>query len=74
VIVMNTSVPTTGPTPDDQSSGAPLPASPGQPTSPGPNPDDLDDERDDARTHGAANATPAVSPTNPGPNPDDLDQ
>ncbi|VTR76369.1 hypothetical protein [Cellulomonas hominis] len=73
---MSTSVPSTGPTPDDQSSGAALPASSGHPTSPGPNPDDLDDDRDadDARTHGAATATPPVTPTNPGPNPDDLDQ
>lgn len=51
-------------------SGAALPSSAAHPTSPGPNPDDLDDDTaPDAEDTGT---TPAVSPTNPGPNPDDI--
>lgn len=67
---MSTSVPS-----NDSSGGTHDPAA--HPTSPGPNPDDVDQDRhpdaDRAEHDADVDAVPRTPP-NPGPNPDDLDQ
>jgi hypothetical protein len=68
---MSTSVPAPG----NDSSGGVHGSPSGRPTSPGPNPDDLDQGQhaDADRADRDTDAVPRT-PRNPGPDPDDLDQ